>query len=183
MIDLARSKRLRDAFRNRDQVFSTWTSIPSAQIAEAFTFVNADCVSIDIEHGTASFEDCQRIIAAAQSNGQCCLPRISYHSMEMIKRLCDSGADGVIVPMVETCEQVENLIQWLKYPPVGNRSFGINRAQSYGLGFDEYVSAWNQSSSLILQIESIQGVQNIDALLSYEEVDGVMVGLMIFPEA
>jgi 2-keto-3-deoxy-L-rhamnonate aldolase RhmA len=96
--------------------------------------------------------------------------------MEMIKRLLDSGADGIIAPMVSTAEEVERLISWCKYPPLGKRSFGIARAQGYGFDFNQYTESWNQSSSLIIQIESVRGVENIQKLMSYDGVDGAMIG-------
>lgn len=96
--------------------------------------------------------------------------------MEMIKRLLDSGADGIIAPMVSTTEEVERLISWCKYPPRGKRSFGIARAQGYGFDFNQYTKNWNESSSLIIQIESTKGVENIEKLMSYDEVDGAMIG-------
>ena len=169
-------KQLKQKFRNRENVFAAWTSIGNPQITEAFTNIGVDFVGIDIEHGTISYEQNQRIIAASQAGGTCCLPRIDSHSMPMTKRLMDSGADGLIVPMVDTPEQVEQLISWVKYPPVGKRSYGINRGQNYGFDFDEYTQNWNDSSSLIIQIESTTGVANIEKLLNYAEIDGAMVG-------
>ena len=169
-------KSLKQDLRGRKNIFATWTSLGDPQITEALSQVEMSFVGIDIEHGTISFEQSQRIIAAAQANGRCCLPRIDSHSMPMIKRLLDSGADGVIVPMVDTPEQVEKLIEWTKYPPVGKRSFGVNRGHNYGHNFDKYISEWNDQSSLVIQIESITGVENIDKLLAYDEVDAVMVG-------
>ena len=50
-----------------------------------------------------------------------CLPRVASHNAEMIRRLCDSGADGIIVPMVQGPEDVKNIIAWAKYPPLGRR--------------------------------------------------------------
>lgn len=176
MMNLEKRIQLKKSLRSRKQLFATWTSLGDPQITEAFAQTKTDFVGIDIEHGTISYQQSQRIIAAAQASGVCCLPRIDSHSMPMIKRLLDSGADGLIVPMVQTPDELEKIIEWSKYPPTGKRSFGINRAQNYGHDFDEYVTQWNDSSSLIIQIESIQGVKNIDKLLSYDEVDAVMVG-------
>jgi 2-dehydro-3-deoxyglucarate aldolase len=105
-----------------------------------------------------------------------CLPRIASHNMEMIKRLLDAGADGFICPMVSTPDEVANLIAWLKYPPHGSRSFGIARGQDYGFGFADYVREWNDVGTLIIQIESVTGVANIEAMLAFDEVDGVMIG-------
>lgn len=167
---------LKEKLRSRESVFAAWTSIAHPSITEIFACSSVDFIGIDIEHSTISQEQAQRIIAAAQAGGTLCLPRIASHNMEMIKRLLDSGADGIIVPMVNTAEEVERLISWCKYPPLGKRSFGIARGQGYGFDFDKYIKNWNELSSLIVQIESIQGVENIEKILSYEEIDGAMIG-------
>jgi len=78
--------------------------------------------------------------------------------------------------MVNTPAEVEAIIGHVKYPPVGRRSYGVNRAQAYGFDFESYTSRWNEESSLIIQVESIEAVENIDALLAFDEIDGVMVG-------
>ena len=80
------------------------------------------------------------------------------------------------MPTVQTKAEVERLIAWTKYPPVGQRSYGVARAHQYGFDFDAYVSTWNRRSTLMIQIESVKGVEAVDELLTYEAVDGVMVG-------
>lgn len=167
---------LKAKLRSRHKVFAAWTSLAHPSITEIFAGSGIDFVGIDIEHSTISQEQSQRIIAACQGSNTLCLPRVASHNMEMIKRLLDSGADGIIVPMVSTAEEVERLISWCKYPPLGKRSFGIARGQGYGFDFDGYTETWNESSSLIIQIESIQGVENIEKLIFYNDIDGAMIG-------
>jgi len=167
---------LKKKLRSRQNLFAAWTSLSHPSITEIFARAGVDFVGIDIEHSTISQEQSQRIIAASHAGGTLCLPRVASHNMEMIKRLLDSGADGLIVPMVNTPEEAEQLISWSKFSPAGRRSFGIARAQGYGFDFDEYTENWNASSSLIVQIESVQGVEHIDKILSYDEIDGAMVG-------
>jgi 2-keto-3-deoxy-L-rhamnonate aldolase RhmA len=167
---------LKNKFTNRETVFAGWTSLGHPQITEMLVRSNVDLVGIDIEHSIISQEQAQSIISACHSAGVCCLPRIATHNQEAIKRVLDSGADGIIVPTVDTPEQVEKLIEWMKYPPLGKRGYGIARAQGYGHDFEEYTSQWNESSSLIIQIESISAVKNIEQLLRFDEVDGAMIG-------
>ena len=173
---LAKRKSLKYKLRNREKVTACWTSLGHPSITEIFTRTGADFLGIDIEHSTINQDQSQRIIAACQANGMVCLPRIASHNGEMIKRLLDSGADGIIVPAVSTSKEVQQIIEWSKYTPVGKRSYGIARGQGYGFDFYEHVSTWNESSIIIIQIESIQGVENIEEILSYEEVDGAMLG-------
>lgn len=167
---------LKQKLRSRKPVFGAWTSLAHPSITEIFSRSGVDFTGIDIEHSTISQEQSQRIIAASQASGSLCLPRVASHNMEMIKRLLDSGADGLIVPMVNTVQEAEQLVSWCKYAPQGKRSFGVSRAQGYGFDFDRYTRSWNKSSSLIVQIESAEGVSNIDEIVSLEGVDGVMVG-------
>ena len=176
MLSATIRSQLKQKFRERKQVFGGWHSLFHPSITEAFTKAQFDFLGIDLEHSTISQEQSQRIIATSQAGGIPCLPRIASHNGEMIKRLLDSGADGIIVPMVSTSQEVEQIIAWSKYFPAGKRSFGVARAQGYGIDYDEYTKNWNSSSSIIIQIETIQGVENIERLLNYEEIDGIMLG-------
>lgn len=167
---------LKKKLANRQKVFGAWTSLGHPWITEMFTRSGVDFVGIDIEHSTISLEQAAQIIAAGQGNGTLCLPRLASHNREAAKRLLDAGADGLIVPMVASLAEVEEIIAWVKYPPQGKRSFGVSRGQGYGFDFDDYIKSWNDSSVIIAQIESIEGVENIGNILSSQEIDGVMIG-------
>ncbi|MCH1913307.1 aldolase/citrate lyase family protein [Leptospira noguchii] len=169
-------KEIKNKLKNRERLFGGWVSYAHPSITETFAKAGFDFIAIDMEHSTISLEQAQRIIAASQSEGCVCLPRPVSHSNDWTKPLLDSGADGMLYPMVQTKEEVRFLADINKYPSMGRRSFGVNRAQEYGFVFDEYVKEWNGSSILMLQIESIQAVENIETLLAFEEVDGVMIG-------
>lgn len=175
-MDMQRRRELKRKLLARETVLATWISLGHPSIAEIFARTGAQAVCIDIEHSTISQAESQRIIAAAQAGGACCLPRIATHDNQMIKRLLDSGADGIIAPTVETPGQASDLVSWMKYPPQGRRGFGVARAQGYGFDFARYTTDWNGSSTLIVQIESVLGVENIDAILAVDGVDGAMVG-------
>jgi 2-keto-3-deoxy-L-rhamnonate aldolase RhmA len=167
---------LKHRLRNRERLFAGWISYAHPSITETFARAGFDFMFIDMEHSTISIEQGQRIIAASQSENVPCIPRPVSHSNDYIKPLLESGGDGLLIQMVETREQVHALIRDFKYPPEGGRTYGVNRAQAYGFDFDEYILNWNKTSTLMLQVESIKGVENINQLLEFEEVDGVMVG-------
>ena len=169
-------KKLKTQFQNRAIIFAGWTSIGHPQVTEMLLRSSVDWLGIDLEHSTISQEQSQRIIAACHANKVSCLPRVASHNPEAIKRLLDSGADGLIVPTVETVEQVKKIIEWTKYPPLGKRGYGVARAQGYGHDFEKYTNEWNKSSILVIQIETINAVQHIEELINFGEVDGVMVG-------
>lgn len=162
--------------RSDAPAFGAWTSLGHPSITEIFTASGVDFIGIDLEHSTISLEQAQRIIAAAHAGGATCYPRVASHNGEQIRRLLDSGADGVIVPMVSTRAEVERIIEWCKYPPIGKRSYGIACAQGYGFDFEQYAATWNERATIIIQIESIEGVKAVDELLTYEAIDGAMIG-------
>lgn len=167
---------LKEKLRRRERLFAGWVSYAHPSITETFARAGFDFIAIDMEHSTISLDQAQRIIAASQSEGVPCLPRPVSHSNDWFKPLLESGADGLLVQMVNTPEEIEAIIGHLKYPPVGRRSYGVSRAQTYGFDFDSYITNWNDTSTFIIQVESIQSVNNIEKLLAFDEIDGVMVG-------
>ncbi len=169
-------KVLKEKLQRRERLFAGWVSYAHPSITETFARAGFDFIAIDMEHSTISVEQAQRIIAASQSEGVPCLPRPVSHSNDWFKPLLESGADGLLVQMVNTPEEIEAIIGHLKYPPVGRRSYGVSRAQAYGFDFDSYIQNWNETSTFIIQVESIQAVENIEKLLAFDEIDGVMVG-------
>ena len=174
-LDIVR-KNFKDKLKKRKKLFGGWVSFGHASITETFSYAGFDFLAIDMEHSTISLDEAQRIIASSQSENIPCFPRPVSHSNDWFKPLLDSGADGVIVSTVETVEEVENIINCIKYPPVGKRTYGVNRAQKYGFDTKEYFSKWNESSVIIIQIESIKAVNNIEKLIEFKDVDGVMIG-------
>lgn len=169
-------KKLKESLRRREKLFAAWISYSHPSIAETFAKAGFDFIAIDMEHSTINLSEAQRIIAACQSEEVPCLPRPVSHSDDYIKPLLESGADGILIQMVNTSKDVQNLINNLKFPPIGKRSYGVNRAQGYGFDFNKYITSWNNDSSFIIQVESIEAVENIESLLEFSEVDAVMIG-------
>ena len=169
-------KNLKKALRRREKIFGGWISYDHPSIAETFALTGFDFIAIDMEHAPISLASAQRIISISQARGVPCLPRPVSHSNDIFKPLLDSGADGLVVQMVENYEEVEKISNYLKYPPSGKRTFGINRAQDFGLNFENYVHTWNEESILIIQIESKKGLENIDIIAEHKSIDGIMIG-------
>jgi len=173
---IERRKKLKEKLRRRDKVFGGWISYREPAISETFAKAGFDFIAIDMEHTTISIDDANRIITSVQAEGSVCLPRPVSHNNDYIKPLLEAGADGMIIQMVNTAEEVNNLLNLQKFPPIGNRSFGVNRAHGYGFDFDRYIETWNDSSIFMIQVESIEGVNNIERLVEVEGIDAVMIG-------
>lgn len=170
------SENLKSRLANRELLFGAWVSFAQPSITEIFAGHGFDFLGIDMEHTTISLEQAQRIIAASQSHSVPCLPRPVSHSEDWIKPILDSGADGIIAPMVNSRSLTDNLVDLIKYPPVGKRSFGVNRAHNYGSNFEGYVQSWNANSVFIAQVETKEAVADIDNILGNPNLDGIMIG-------
>jgi len=141
--------RLKEKLRNRERVFAGWVSYAHPSITETFARAGFDFIAIDMEHSTISIEQGQRIIAACHGEGVPCLPRPVSHSNDWFKPLLESGADGLIVQMVNTPEEVEAIINHRTYPTVGNISYGVNRAEASGFVLIANANSWNDTASFI----------------------------------
>jgi 2-dehydro-3-deoxyglucarate aldolase len=169
---------LKNQLRNKELTYGAWTASSDPTIAELFsTILQPKFVAVDLEHSTISLEASKNIFTVIQANGCCALPRLSSSLDNVeIRRLMDAGADGIIAPAVNNKHELENIINAMKYPPLGRRGYGISRAQGYGENFNDYADTWNDSSILIIIIETIEGVEHIDELVSNDMVDGILIG-------
>jgi len=154
----------------------SWITIPHPSIAEIMARAGFDWLVIDMEHSPIGISEAEQIIRVINLCGLPALVRVGENNSNLIKRVMDSGASGVIVPMVNTKEQAKQAVEAVKYPPVGQRGVGLSRAQGYGMLFEEYQRWVEKESTVIVQIEHIQAVKNIDAILSIDGIDGFIVG-------
>ena len=169
-------KNIKEKFKKRKKIFGGWISFEDPSIAELFSNINFDFIAIDMEHTTISNNLAKNIITSCNSKGKPCFPRPVSTNDEILKPLLDAGADGIIAPRISFNEDVSKLINNIKYPKKGKRSFGINRAQSYGHNEINYFKYWNDTSTCIIQIETTEGVNNLKELLENKDIDGVMIG-------
>jgi len=173
---LAIAAALRRRFRARHTVYGAWSSIGHPEIVSLFAGAKGHFVGVDLEHTTTDLAAIQAMIRACHEHRRPCLPRVFPGHIEQMRRLLDAGADGVIVPQVSSRAEIDRLVGALRYPPEGQRSFGVAAAHQYGRAFASYVKRANESLSLIVQVETKAGVEQIDAIASHPAVDGVMIG-------
>jgi 2-dehydro-3-deoxyglucarate aldolase len=167
---------LKDKLKNNSLTVGSWVTIPHPAIVEIMLAEKFDWLVLDMEHSAMSHESAQILISSIQSHGKAALVRVGRNDDLIIKRVLDSGADGVIVPMVNSKEDAAKAVSYVKYPPFGKRGVGLARAQNYGYGFDEYKNWLKESSVLICQIEHINAVEDIEGILNTPGVDGIIIG-------
>lgn len=139
------------------------------------TLAGFDWVMIDLEHSTLSLNDMMTALQVMDNKIQRFV-RVPGNDGIWLKRILDSGCDGIIVPMINTADEAENVILHSRYPPAGRRGVGLARAHKYGGGFKDYVSNANNDIIIMLQIEQIEAVRNIDAILKVKGYDLIFIG-------
>jgi 2-keto-3-deoxy-L-rhamnonate aldolase RhmA len=137
-----------------------------------------DFVIVDMEHGTYSFYDVLQFVLAAKSTSLTVLVRTPGKDGQMISKVFDSGALGIMVPRVETVEEVRKIIDMTKYPPIGTRGYGPRGILTDfdSLSTEEKISLINQETLIWLQIESHNAVQQISSLINFSEINGIVIG-------
>jgi len=156
--------------------FGSWITIGHTAIAELMAAQDFDWLTIDMEHTPMDYTEIYHMVQVISLSGKKVYVRVGENDPNLIKRVMDTGAHGVIVPMVNTKEEALRAVQSVKYPPIGKRGVGLARAQKYGYGFNEYKEWLAQESVVIAQIEHIEGVNNLEEILSVEGIDGTIVG-------
>lgn len=167
---------LKAKLKANELTLGSWVTIGHPSVVEIMAQAGFEWLTVDLEHSPISFETAQALITVIQANGMQALVRVGKNDEVIIKRTMDSGADGVIVPMVKTAAEAEEAVSYVKYPPKGKRGVGLARAQKYGTGFEEYKQWLDSEAVLIAQIEHVESVRNIDSILAVDGVDGVIIG-------
>lgn len=171
-----KNKTLKAKLRNKKFTIGSWITINHPSIIEIMSGKGFEWLTLDIEHSSFDFEDIKNLIAHIQNNNMAALVRVYANEEVVIKRVMDAGADGIIVPMVKSLADIEKTKDYFYYPPKGKRGVGLNRAQKYGYGFDDYNDWLNNNAVLIAQIEHIEAINNLDEILKSEIIDGLIIG-------
>jgi 2-keto-3-deoxy-L-rhamnonate aldolase RhmA len=170
------ARRIKEKLRRGEASIGSWMSMAHPSIAEILAMAGYDFVVVETEHTAIDNSEVLRIIIAIEQRGSIPLVRLAWVDPIQAKAVLDSGAAGLLVPMVNTKEEAELAVKMSKYPPLGYRGVGLARAQGYGQNFDEYVKHANDDSLLIVQIEHKDAVANIEEILSVPGIDGTFIG-------
>lgn len=153
-----------------------WMSMAHVSIAEILASAGYDWVVVETEHTAIDVSEVLHLLIAIERRGAIPLVRLAWNDPIQCKAVLDSGAAGVLVPMVNTRADAELAVKAVKYPPQGFRGIGLARAQGYGQDFDQYVRRANEDTLLVVQIEHIDAVNKIDDILSVPGIDATFIG-------
>jgi len=167
---------LKKKLTSRELTIGSWLTIPHQSVVEIMATAGFDWLTIDLEHAAIDISQVMNLVGWIQGKGMKALTRVSKNEEVIIKRVLDAGVDGVIIPTVKNAEEAKMAVEFVKYPPKGKRGVGLNRAQNYGIGFDEYKEWLDKEAIVIAQIEHIDSVHNLESILAVEGIDGIIVG-------
>lgn len=154
----------------------SWITLNHPSIAEIMSDAGFDWLCIDMEHSVTDYFEAQQLMLAIQSKGIKAFVRVGENNPRIIKRVLDAGADGIIVPSVNSKADALKAVNAVKYPPVGTRGVGLARAQDYGFGFENYRDYKVKEITLIAQIEHISAIQELENIIETEGIDGTFIG-------
>ena len=170
------AREIKAKMRRGEASIGSWLSMAHPSLAEILAMAGYDWIVIETEHTAIDVSEVLRLIIAIEQRGSVPLVRLAWNDPIQAKAVLDSGAAGVLVPMVNTRADAELAVKMTKYPPLGFRGVGLARAQGYGEHFDAYVKSANDDSLLIVQIEHKDAVANIEEILAVPGIDGTFIG-------
>jgi 4-hydroxy-2-oxoheptanedioate aldolase len=156
-----------------ETAFGFELGLGSALVAEALSRSGIDYLQIDNQHGDWGPDSTIAALIAIEGGSATPMARVARNDYTMIGRLLDEGMMGIIVPMVHTAEDAKAAADACRIPPTGTRSWGWGAASRYG---DSYADNINDQIFVGVQIESIQAVENAEAIMSTPGVDGCWIG-------
>ena len=171
-----RGRSFRDRLSQGHVCLGTGVSFSDPTVTEALCG-DFDFVFIDLEHTPLSLEAAQAHIMATGGSSTTPLVRVPWNDAVWIKRVLDIGAAGVVIPLIRTPEEAREAVAACNYPPDGLRGFGPRRPSNYGrVGGPDFCREANADVVVILQIETIDAVENLDEIVRVPGLTSVAVG-------
>lgn len=170
------ARRLKQTLREGKASLGAWMSMGHVSIAEILAAADYDWVVIETEHTSIDVSEVLRLLIAIEGRGTVPLVRLAGVDPLQAKAVLDAGAAGILVPLVNSREDAERVVDSAKYPPLGRRGVGVARAQGYGATFHDYLAHANDDTLVMLQIEHIDAVNCIEEIVSVPGIDGTFIG-------
>jgi 4-hydroxy-2-oxoheptanedioate aldolase len=169
-----RENRLRTMWAEKKRATNAWLSLPAAYSAEIIAHQGFDSVTVDLQHGQGDYASMCAMLTAVSTTATTPLVRVQWNDPGEVMRALDAGAYGVICPTINNRAEAERFVGACRYAPLGYRSVGPNRAALYA-GSD-YLAKSNETVLAIVQIETADGLKNVDEIAGVKGLDMLYVG-------
>ena len=163
-----------DKLRNRQPSVGSWLTLCSPVAAESMALAGWDWLVVDAEHSPVGFETMVNCFRAIQLGGAVPMARVPWNDTVWIQRTLDAGALGLVVPMVNSADDARAVVANMRYATKGQRSFGGSRVAPYING--DYRAWADEHLAVIVMIETIQAVEQAEAILAVDGVVGCFIG-------
>ncbi|KAM5349075.1 hypothetical protein ACJ41O_008898 [Fusarium nematophilum] len=173
------SNRLKTSFLEGKQTFGAWQMLPGANVSRLLARSGVDWVLVDCEHGNIDDGAMHDAVPAVAALGVSPLVRLADMQGWMVKRALDSGAHGILVPLVRTVDEAKLLVQDAKFPPLGRRGFGSLIALERfdpNPSLTEYLAQANDALVTMIQIETREALEAVEEIAAVEGVDALFIG-------
>ncbi|MBZ2184937.1 MAG: hypothetical protein K7J46_09510 [Bryobacter sp.] len=151
---------------------------PTPLIAKLTATTGVDFVWIDTEHSSFGAESIELLPPLIRQSGAMPLVRVAGIDSSLIKKALDVGAQGIMVPQVDDAAEARRIVQYAKYPPVGTRGVSPMWTFYNDVPWGEYLPEANEESLIVAQVESLAGMENVEAIAAVEGIDVVLAGPM-----
>lgn len=168
-------QQIRERLRSGGHSIGSWMQIPHPSIAEIMGQAGYDWVAVDMEHGAIAVHQLPDLFRALELGNTLPLARIAQGHPKDCKQALDAGAGGIIVPMIESAEQLVAVRDACRWPPAGTRGVGFSRANLFGKHFDAYREE-AQAPLLVAMIEHHRAVANLEKILMVDGLDAILIG-------
>lgn len=169
---------LKEQLNKGNQVYGTWSVLPSPGVAEIMGSAGLDYFIIDMEHGPADYETAENMIRAVDRFNCTPLIRVPENEPWMILRALETGAGGVVVPGISSEKDAEKAVKAMKYHPRGNRGMSpFTRSWGYRAhGTEAFTDKCNKETLTVLIVEGTDGIARLDKILQVEDIDVIYIG-------
>jgi len=169
--------KLGERLAGEGRALCAWVTMNEPAVAEALAREAFDAIVLDMQHGAIDFDGAMRSILAVALAGKPTIARVPVGGFALASQLMDAGAGGILAPMINSGEDARRLVEFVKFPPLGQRSWGPRAALPLsGLDAPAYLKAANAMTQAIAMIETRAALDALDDILSVEGLDGVYVG-------
>lgn len=168
------ANKIRTSWEAGHPTLNGWLSIGNPFTAEIMAAQGYDSLTVDIQHGALDYTAMLPMFQAMRASGVVPMARVPWLDPGAVMKVLDAGALGVICPMINSAEDAARLVSYMRYPPLGQRSFGPTRAAvAHGAG---YAAAANDTVLAFAMIETKAAMENLDAIAATPGLDGLYIG-------
>ncbi|KAJ4500038.1 Pyruvate/Phosphoenolpyruvate kinase-like domain-containing protein [Lentinula lateritia] len=184
---LGLQKVMADARNPRRPVVGSWLMLPGASLARMVAQMGYDFVLVDCEHGNLADADMHASVGAIAAQGVSPVVRIPAPENWIVKRTLDTGAHGILCPMMSTSEEARKLVSYAKFPIPKSQSTPATTSGIRGVGspfapavfgqrMDDYIASANRNTFIAVQIETVEGLENCEEIARVDGIDMLFVG-------